>query len=287
MSPDGTRAAVGIRDGSGNDDVWVSELARGTLTRLTTDEAFDGNPLWSPDGRRVAFTSDRNGRLEVFWQAADGSGSAERLLTIDEPVSGIVPYGWSPDGATLLVQASFVETGIDAGMVSIEGPGTWEPLVQTAAHEPAPTISPDGRWLAYTSNETGRFEIYVQRFPELEDRRQISLGGGFRSSWSADGRELIYLGGPNGIPETVMRVPLDIDEGSPPSLLVGTPERLFDWRYFSTAGARKQHDLSPDGQRFLVIADEDEDEASAGTVQAGINVVLHWAEELKTRVPVP
>ena len=114
-------------------DIWVSELARWTLTRLTTDEAFDGNPLWSPDGRRVAFASLRNGQPEVFWQAADGSGTAKRLLTMDESVIAITPYDWSPDGGTLFVSVNFPETIYDVGMVSAEGAGTWKPLIQTAA----------------------------------------------------------------------------------------------------------------------------------------------------------
>ena len=119
-------------DDSGSSDVWVSELARGTLTRLTTEGAANANPLWSTDGRRVAFSSSRDGQPEVFWQAADGSGTAERLLTIDESARRIVPYDWTPDGATLFVQATFPETGRDVGMVSVDGPGTWEPLIQTA-----------------------------------------------------------------------------------------------------------------------------------------------------------
>ena len=120
LSPDGTRAAIGLTEDAGNADVCVSELARGTLTRLTTDEAFDGNPLWQPDGRRVVFASDRNGQRELFLQAADGSGTAERVLTIDESVADIIPHDWSPDGATLFVQAIFPETRDDVGMVSIE-----------------------------------------------------------------------------------------------------------------------------------------------------------------------
>ena len=105
LSPDGTRAASALQDG-GNSDVWVSELARGTLTRLTTDEGFDGNPLWSSDGSRVAFASNRNGQPEVFWKSADGSGTPELLLTMDESMSSIYPYDWSPDGATLFLHAT-------------------------------------------------------------------------------------------------------------------------------------------------------------------------------------
>ena len=283
LSPDGARAAVSILDESGNRDVWVSELARGTLARLTRDDAFDGRPLWHPDGRRVAFRSDRNGQPELFLQAADGSGTAERLLTIDEAVTDIVPYDWSPDGATLFVVALLPETGFDVGMVSTEGPGTWEPLVQTAASEVWPAISPDGRWLAYASDETGRFEVYVQRFPERGGRQPISVGGGVLPEWSADGSELFY--GRGGPPDAMMRVTITGDERDPPSLIVGTPERLFEWRYALPGVGLRHYDVSPDGQRFLMITPGGPADAGAG--RAEINVVLDWFEELERLVPVP
>ena len=110
-----------------------------------------------------------------------------------------------------------------------------------------------------------------------------SLGGGYDPTWSADGRELIYVRAPTGPPVAVMRVTLDIDEGDPPSLIIGTPERLFDWRYRAGLGARRHHDVSPDGQRFLMITRGGTAEVGAGE----INVVLNWFEELTERVPVP
>ncbi len=283
LSPDGARAATGLTDDSGNTDIWVSELSRGTLTRVTTEQGVEDNPLWTPDGRRLVFMSDRNGQPELFWQAADGSGTAERLLTMDDAVITIYPYDWSPDGSTLFITAVFPETGTDIGMVSVDGSGTWEPLLATAAVELAPAISPDGRWLAYSSNESGQMEVYVQRFPEMVDRRQISVGGGRRAQWSADGRELVYERAPSGgPPEALVRVPLDVDGSDPPSLIVGAAEHLFEWQYFARSGFRYA-DMSPDGQRLLMITTGDQTSADAPRPQ--IDVVLNWSEELKARVP--
>ena len=193
VSPDGERAALAVRDSTGSMDIWISELARGTLTRLTTDAAIDTNPLWGPEGRRIVFRSDRNGRPELFWQPADGSAPPELLLSIDGTVSDIVPGSWSPDGQTLFLHAEFADTQRDMGMVSVDGDRVWEPLLQGPTHEYSPAISPNGRWLAYTSRESGLFEVYAQRFPEMEGRQQISVGGGYRPTWSPGGREIIYI----------------------------------------------------------------------------------------------
>lgn len=240
--------------------------ARGTLTRLTTDEAVATDPLWSRDGRRVAFSSSRDGPLGVFWKSAEASA--------------VLPYDWSPDGATLFVQATFPETSHDIGLVSVEEPGPWEPLIQTTAEEWSPALSPDGRWLAYTSNETGRHEVYVQRFPELEGRTVISVGGGLWPSWSADGRELFYARG--APPDALMRVTLDVDDSDPPSLRVLIPERLFDWRFYARPDGRRHYDVSPDGQRFLLKAGR----TSTGRGGREINIVVNWNRELLERVPV-
>ena len=188
LSPDGRRAAVIAGRAAGNTDVWVSELARGTLTRLTTQPGVETHPLWSPDGQRVVFVSTEDDRTTVYQQAADGSGTPERLLT-DEVMDDFVPHDWSPDGDTLFLTAFSTETGLDIGMVSSDGSGTWEPLVETPANERSPVISPDGRWLAYDSDVSGRFEVYVQRLPEIRGRQQVSVRGAYRPRWSEDGRE--------------------------------------------------------------------------------------------------
>ena len=281
LSRDGKLAAVGI--GPPNPDVWVSELARGTLTRVTTDAAVDVYPLWTPDGRRVVFSSNRSGSWELFWKAGDGTGGAELLLTLDA-VDAVVPTDWSSDGSTLFVHATLAGTGRDIGVVSVDDPGGWKPLIQSPANEWGASLSPDGRWLAYTSNETGVNEIYVLRYPELEDRRLISVGGGSRPKWSTDGRELIYLSQSQGEPAAVVRVTLDTDEGDPPSLIVGTTEALFEWGYHFAPGGAPVYDMSSDGQRFLVLSGGGDAEAAT---RAQINIVLNWTEELKRLVPVP
>ena len=282
LSPDDQRAAMGV-NASNNIDVWVSELARGTLERVTTADNFDVNPLWSLDGRRVAFTSLRSGRPEVFWKAADGTGTAELLLTIDDAVSMIVPYDWLPDGSALLAHADFPDTGQDIGMVSTENDsGTWEPLLQSAANEWSPVISPDGQWLAYTSDETGIDEVYIRRFPELEDRRLVSVGGGVMLNWSSDSSELVYIRRVRGAADLVMRVPIDVSEGDPPSLLVEAPELLFESRYYNGEFGFRTTDVAADG-RFLMVKLGGQNDEDAQPLQ--IILVQNWFEELKRLVP--
>ena len=283
LSPDGTRAAVVAGGDGGNVDVWVSELARGTLTRLTTRPGVDTYPLWSPDGQRVVFMSTEDGRVTLYQQAADGSGTPERLLT-DETMTELVPYDWSPDGETLFLTGVSPDTDRDVGMVASDGSGTWTPLVQTPARDLAPAISPDGRWLAYASNESGLYEVYVQRFPEMLGRQQVSVGTGHRPHWSDDGRELFYLHAPTGPPRAVVRVTVEPTDSDPPALDFGAEEVLFDWRYHQRSSAMPFYDLSPDG-RFLMITTGDA--AGDGSGRAEINIVLDWFEELKRLVPVP
>lgn len=284
MSPEGTHAAVGLVGSSEAEDVWIADLARGSLSRLTTDESFDGNPLWSPDGQRIVFTSVRNGRPELFAQPADGSGPAESLLAIDDTVTRIVAGGWSPDGQTLFLQADSPETARDIGTLSMDGSATWTPLLQTEASEWSPALSPDGRWLAYASDETGRNEIYAVRYPDLTGRQQISLGGGYAPRWSDGGREILFLSASTGPPERAMRVSVEVSPGALSSLVIGTPERLFDYPYHYLAGGRRHHDVSADGQRLLVIAN---DQVGEDLPPLQINVVLNWQQELLERVPIP
>ncbi len=189
LSPDGTRVALDVRDGPA--DIWIWDLGRETLTRLTFDPRADRAPAWSPDGRRIAFSSQRDGSLgNLFWQAADGTGAAERLA---EGKRDMFPTSFSPDGSQILINvATGGATGAqgendDVAAVSRKPEGREMPLLATTFGERNGEASPDGRWLAYESDESGRDEIYVRPFPDVQGGRwQVSTGGGTRRS----GREV-------------------------------------------------------------------------------------------------
>lgn len=221
LSRDGTRLAVTVW--GENDDVWVSELASGTLRRLTTDPASDQVPLWTPDGERLVFASQREGSWGLFSMAWDGTGDAERLMLLEDAWS-LQPNGWSTDGALLFVYRTTAGVSPDIGMLPGDGDGAWEPLLATDANEWAPAISPGGQWIAYTSNRTGTPEIYVERFPALGGEQLISRGGGAYPVWSQDARELFYFRVRAGLRGELMA--MAVEPG--PNLKAGIAETLFD-----------------------------------------------------------
>jgi serine/threonine-protein kinase len=268
MSPDGTRVALDINDQE--DDVWTWDFARNTLTRLTFGPAAEGYPAWSRDARRLIFSSAREKMSAPFWQAADGTGAVERLVNAATPLD---QYSLSPDGKRLIARATSLETREDIVMVTLEGERRVEPLVRTQFQERNPELSPDGRWLAYQSNESGQFEIYVRPFPRVDDGRwQISTEGGVQPLWERNGGGLYYVG-----PDArIMRVP--IEAGA--TFTYGSAIRTIDASGYFLAAAGRTFDISADGRRFLMIKEE----ATPGG--ATINVVLNWTEELKGLVPI-
>ena len=282
LSPDGRRAAVEIEGvGSEGYDVWVAELARGTLQPITREDGPDRYQLWSPDGSQLVFTSRRGGRPELFSQQADGTGTAQAVASFDESVTDIRPYAWSPDGG-LIVEVTSPDTGNDIGIVALDGTNGWQPLIQTPANERRPAISPNGRWIAYDSNDPGQPQLYIQRFPNLGERRPVTADTSYRAIWSQDGRELFYLR--NGPPDALMRVTVQESETAGGDLVFGDPEVFVDWRYFSPRLGYQPYDVSRDG-RVLVMGIGDRAGASEDS-RSEINVVLNWFEELKARVPV-
>ena len=275
VSPNGTRLVVTVQDQTSY-DVWISAVTRGTLAKLTTDPALDVHGLWTPDGERVVFCSNRE-PAGLFWLAADGSGEVEPLMTVDG-AGFLRPYGWTPDGSTLVFDYVMPDTRTDIGVFSMEGDRTWEPLIVTEANEEAPAISPDGQWIAYTSDETGQPLVYVERFPQRGGKETISRVNSLHPMWSPDGRELFYLtdGG-----DRLMVVPIELG----PNLHVGEATSLFEGQYFTRPDLRS-YDVSPDGQRFLMIK-----RAGAATTEPGARpeavLVKNWLEELTRLVPVP
>jgi len=258
LSPDGQRVAVVIQ--GANDDVWVYDILRQTLTRLTF-QARSISPVWTPDGSRIIFRSSRAGILNLFWKVADGSGEEERLTTSQKNQT---PQAVSPDGQALV----FADSG-DLWILPLAGDRKPRPFLTTPFAENGAQFSPDGHWLAYTSNESGRNEVYVRPFPAGAGKWQISTEGGTEALW-ARGGELFYRNG-----DKTMAVGLTTE----PTLTVGKPRLLFEGRFENPQSGSPG--VTPDGQRFLMLkAGQQEQEATK------INVVLNWFDELKHRVPL-
>ena len=271
LSPDGTRVALASIDQE--NDLWIWDLRRATLTRLTLDPGQDWFPAWMPDGRRIVFSSDRGGQFNLWWQVADGTGVAERLTTSG---NGQFPTGITPDGTAVVFFETTPTMGRDLLQLALDGTRRATPLLQTKFDERNAIVSPDGRWLAYESNSSGSFEIYVRPFPNVGGGQwAVSTAGGTRPLWSRSGRELFYVG-PDG---ALLRVPV---EASGATWNAGTPMKLFDRRYFTGGAAGRTYDVSPDGQRFLMIKAPGTD---ASATPPALIVVQHWDEELKARVP--
>jgi eukaryotic-like serine/threonine-protein kinase len=266
LSPDGRRVAVAIEEQEAQ--IWLYDLSPETLTRLT----FEGNdnifPVWTPDGKRITFRSNKEGPANIFWQLADGSGGLERLTTSE---SNNTPSSWSPDGQLLAFGDTNSTTG-NSIWVLRQSDRKAQPFHQTRFNEFGARFSPDGRWLAYVSNESGRYELYVQPYPGPGGKWQISTDGGTEPAWNPSGRELFYRAG-----DKMMAV----DITTQPGFSAGKPRMLFERRYAPGVVPVANFAVSPDGQRFLMV--KPVEEAQAAPTQ--INVVLNWFEELKQKVP--
>ena len=272
LSPDGTRIALYVREGEGETDIWIWDLTRSTMTRLTFDPGNNRGPVWSPDGTRVAFTAVRDGGETIYWQAADGTGAPERLT---QGPGVQVPNSFSPDGRRLVFHQPD-RPPYDLGVVNVEGDRRTELILRAPYNEHNGEISPDGRWLAYQSNESGRDEVYVRPFPNVDAGRwQVSTGGGTRPLWARNGRELFYFVEPG----TVMAVPIQ----SGPSFAAGLSQVVFKGGAYGTLFTGRHYDVSPDGRRFLMLKNERAtDDAKP---YRSLIVVQNWTEELKRLVP--
>ena len=273
LSPDGSRVAVSAADREA--DIWVWDLSRTTLTRATVGPRLDTYPVWTPDGHRLLFGSDRAGARNLYWQAADGTGAAERLT---ESPNQQNPAGVSPDGRRLIFTEVAPKTADDVMQIELDGTHRVTALVQSPFAERNGIVSPDGRWLAYEANDSGRVEIYVRPFPDVNSGHwQVSTAGGTRPLWARNGQELFYAS-PTG---ALMRV--GVERAS--SWAATTPTLLVKEGYFTIPDGTlgRTYDITPDGQRFLMIKEAGGTDQTAAPLQ--IIVVQHWTEELKRLVP--
>jgi eukaryotic-like serine/threonine-protein kinase len=267
LSPDGERLAVSILGANGG--LWVYDMGRGTLTRLT-ETGLIPRSIWTPDGKHLTFLAAPGGALNIYWMSADGSAAAARLTTGE---NFQLPGSWSPDGQVLAFSDADPTTGWDLWVLELQGDRKARPFLQTPYNEYAPAFSPDGRWLAYGSDETGRPEIYVRPFPGPGGKVQISTDGGVQPVWARNGRELFYRNGDKMMVAGVVE--------AQPVFAAAKPKSLFEGHYETGAFPfEPNYDISPDGQRFLMIEGGEQEPAATQ-----LNVVLNWSEELRRLAP--
>ena len=265
LSPDGTQVLLDCNDPQEEtSDIWQFDLLRVTRRRLTISRAVDTYPIWAPDGRRMAFVSNREGFWGIYQKALSGDDKEELLLKGDQQLS--LTSDWSPDGK-FIVYRKYQNTGIDLELLPLYGDRLPRSYLETPFDESYGKVSPDGHWLAYQSDNSGRMEINVQSFPEPGRRVTISHGGGTLPRWRSDGKELYYL----AADDRLMFVP--VETGA--NFRAGTPVALFELGSFGRIIGRYVYDVSRDGQKFLVIRQLED------ASMRPLTVVQNWTELLK------
>jgi serine/threonine protein kinase len=272
IAPGGRQLAVGRRDTNGIDDIWILQFARSLMTRLTFDPSRDTWPVWSPDGRRLAFASNRTGTYQIFVKDASGAGNEQALTAT--PYSKVLT-DWTPDGRYILYSENNPKTLDDIWAVPVSAGNAQKPpilVLQTPFRESEPQVSPDGKWIAYVSTESGRTEIYIQAFPASAGplgggKWQVSTEGGESPRWRGDGKELYFLTPDNG---RIMAVGVhtngnDLEFDKPLSLISAAMPSNNAYPY----------DVAPDGQRFLI------EEITTRRRTAPLTIVLNWDAALE------
>jgi Tol biopolymer transport system component/predicted Ser/Thr protein kinase len=255
-----------------NLDVGVLDSVRGVTSRLTFDPAADTIPMWSPDGLRVLWSSNRNGPFDLYIKSASGTGQEELLIKMDAGTGVGWGTDWSRDGRFILYQMPGAKTGQDLWIAPQFGDRKPFPYLQTQFDEQEGRFSPDGHWVAYISNESGRDEIYVQAFPPSGAKFQVSSGGGSEPQWRMDGTELFYL----ATDQMLMAVPVKPGRAGSESFQVDVPKPLMTVPAAGLAGvAVRSYAVSNDGQRFLIPS------IAGGGTGPPITVVLNWQAGLK------
>jgi eukaryotic-like serine/threonine-protein kinase len=264
FSPDGKRIAVDGPDLQGNRDIWLIDVESGNPTRFTFDPSTEIFPVWSRDGR-IVFTSDREGPRHLYQKNATGAGKEEPLLKSD---SNKIPMDWSRDGRFIVYTVNDPKTKIDLWVLPLFGDQKPFPFLQTEANERLARFSPDARWIAYVSDESGANEVYVQTFPASGGKWQVSSSGGYHLAWRPDGKELFYISSDKKM--MVVEV-----KGEGATFERGAPRALFDVRIPSFNTPLAQFAVTADGQKFLVAKPVGENTSTP------ITVVLNWTADLK------
>ena len=261
FSPDGEHVIL-TQIKSGEFELWIYEIDRAVSTPFTF-EGSNARAVWSPDGKQLAFGSSRDGGINIYWKFVDGSGEAEQLTKGE---NAQYPSSWSPDGKVLAFYESDAKSGFDIWVLPLGDEP--QPFLKTQFMEWGPMFSPDGRWIAFTSNRSGSAEVYVTSYPEPGNLILVSTGGGSKPVWAPSGEELFYRSG-----DGMMVVPVQTE----PTFRPQTGQLLFEWTP-DPGGPVGFYDISPDGKRFVMGKMHTEELTE-------LHVVLNWFEELNRLVP--
>jgi eukaryotic-like serine/threonine-protein kinase len=270
LSPDGTMVAISFPDPtSGNMDTWLYETKRKVWTRFTFSESIDRAPIWSPDGKMIVFSSDRQKGFDLYIKPANGEKNEQLLFDSDQ---NVYATDWSPDGRFIAFQSTKRGGLNDIWILPMDRTGTGKqsdhfPFLNSELNETRATFSPDGRWIAYQSSETGKPEIYVRPFPGPGGKYQISSGGGSRPRWRGDGKELFFM---RGTDFRIMGAEIKLGKSS---LEVGAVTPYFEFRNI-TSGGRDLFDVTPDGQQFLI------ESVPGDEISSPITLIINWPREI-------
>ena len=262
LSPDEKRVAYRKLDvQTGNHDIWILDVARQTESRFTFTQAREDDPVWAPDGSKILFDSNVDGITNLYVKISSGAGSQD--LLVKSPTQNQA-YDWSPDGRYILYQNNDPKTNSDLWILPLTGDHKPFPYAHTNANEDIGHFSPDGRWIAYTSSESGKFEIFVQSFPLTVGKYQVSTGGGFNPRWSKDGKEIFYVAPDRKLMAVDVRITgTSVELGIPKPLFQTETESYTSWNTYVP---------SRDGKRFLVNT------VVGGTSEKPIMVIMNWTE---------
>jgi serine/threonine-protein kinase len=260
LSPDGRRLAIEVGSGQGN-EIWIADLAAGTFERLTR-EGFNDRPEWTPDGTRIIYSSSRTKANSLWWQPTDGSGPAELVFQWSDAIREAV---FTPDGGSIVFRSDTPDSNRDVFRFPLTGERVPVPILTGINDDKQPRISPDGKLVAYNSNETGREEVYLRALSGRAARVRVSTGGGGEPLWSPDGRRLYYRAGPALMVATVV---------ASPTLAITGRDTLFTGE-FSTSAWHQNYDVAPDGKSFIMLRPVEK--------HRQLVMVVNWIEELRRR----